>query len=58
MMFYRGGYTPLTVSVLGMYTYNPALFDGVVLPDGMDKEVLVSQLTAELAELELLYKEK
>lgn len=55
MMFYGGGYTPLTVSVLGMYTYNPALFDGVVLPDGMDKEVLVSQLTAELAELELLY---
>lgn len=55
MMFYRGGYTPLTVSVLGMYTYNPALFDGVVLPDGMSKDVLVSLLTAQLAEMELLY---
>lgn len=55
MRLYRGGYTPLAVSVLGMYTYNPALFDGVVLPEGMDKEVLISQLTAQLAELELLY---
>lgn len=55
MMYCWGGYTPLTVSVLGMYTYNPNLFDGVVLPDGMDKDVLVSQLTAQLAELELLY---
>ena len=55
MMRYQGGYTPIMVSVLGMYTYKPTLFDGVKLPDGMDKDVLVSQLTAQLAELELLY---
>lgn len=55
MMYFQGGYTPTTVSVLGMYTYNPRLFDGVSLPEGMDKNVLVSQLTAQLAELELLY---
>lgn len=54
-MICYGGYTPLTVSVLGMYTYKHTLFDGVVLPEGMDKNVLVSQLTAQLAELELLY---
>ena len=43
------------LSIRGLYRYDKTLFDGMTLPDGMDKDVLIHQLIAELAELEILY---
>lgn len=43
------------ISLLGAYIYDPTLFDGVVLPDKLDKTVLINNLLAEAAELEVVY---
>lgn len=43
------------LSVVGLYTYDPTIFDGFRLPEGLDRETLVLSLVADLAELELLY---
>ena len=44
-----------SVSILGMYSYDPTIFDGLVLPDQMDKDVLVNNILMNFAELEVLY---
>ena len=44
-----------TLTVLGLYNYDDAIFDGMQLPDGVDTENVVSNLLMELAELEVIY---
>lgn len=44
-----------TLSLLGLYQYNEQLFDGLRIPDGVDKDTLVKNLLAETAEFEILY---
>lgn len=44
-----------TMSILGLYSYDPTIFDGMVLPNELDKNVLVSNLIMNFAELEVLY---
>lgn len=44
-----------TMSLLGLYKWNPLLFVNMSVPDGVDKETLIDNLLAETAELELLY---
>lgn len=44
-----------TLSLLGLYTFDSALFDRLQLPHGVDKETLISNLLAETAEFEVLY---
>lgn len=44
-----------TLSLLGLYQYNDQLFDGLRIPDGVDKDTLVQNLLAETAEFEILY---
>ena len=44
-----------TMSILGLYQYNNQLFDGLRLPEGVDRETLVNNLLAETAEFEVLY---
>lgn len=44
-----------TLSLLGLYDFNPHMFDNMVLPDGVDKEILIDNLIYECAELEVLY---
>ena len=44
-----------TLSILGLYQYNNKLFDGLRLPEGVDRETLVNNLLAETAELEVIY---
>ncbi|MBQ0167471.1 MAG: hypothetical protein KBT02_10240 [Treponema sp.] len=44
-----------TISVLGLYTSAPNLFDKLVIPQALDRETLVDNLLAELAEFEVLY---
>ena len=43
------------VSILTMYNNYPDIFDDMVLPDGVDKELTINSITTELAELDLLY---
>lgn len=43
-----------TMSVMGLYNYNPHMFDNMDLPDGVDRDTLVYNLVVECAELEVL----
>ena len=43
-----------TMSVMGLYNYNPHMFDNMTLPDGVDRDTLVFNLVVECAELEVL----
>lgn len=44
-----------TLSLLGMYQYNDKLFDGLRVPEGVDRETLINNLLAETAEFEIIY---
>ena len=44
-----------TLTVLGLYNYDDAIFDGMQLPEGVDADNVVSNLLMELAELEVIY---
>lgn len=44
-----------TLSVLGLYNYNSAIFDSLKLPDAVNRETLVNGLLAQLYGLEILY---
>ena len=43
------------LSVLGLYEWDNTLFDLMVIPEALDKEVLVNNILSSLAELEVLY---
>ena len=47
----------MTLSLLGMYQYDNRIFDGLVLPQGVDKETLIDNILSETAEFEVLYPE-
>lgn len=44
-----------TVSILGMYQYDDTIFDGLILPDGIDKPTVINSILLRCAELQLLY---
>lgn len=44
-----------TLSIKGLYDYDPSLFDGMSWPDGVTAGDVLPELTAELAELEIVY---
>ena len=44
-----------TLSPLGLYNWDQTLFDLMQIPEALDKDVLVQNLLAETAELEVLY---
>lgn len=44
-----------TLSILGLYSYYPELFDGMSFPEKLEKDVFIEQLLFETAELEVLY---
>ena len=39
------------MTLYGMYQYDPTLFDGVVLPEGMDKTLMVNQIIRQSGDL-------
>ena len=39
------------MTLYGMYQYDPTLFDGVTLPDGMDKTLMVNQIIRQSGDL-------
>ena len=43
------------VSILTMFNNYPDIFDDMVLPDGVEREVIINSIVSELAELDLLY---
>ena len=43
------------ISVLGLYNYDPDIFNEMAIPSQLDRDVLVNNLVAELAELEIIY---
>lgn len=43
------------LSISGMYAYDNTLFDNMVLPGGVDKNVLIFNLLSDTAEFEVLY---
>ena len=44
-----------TVSMLGLSRINPGILDDLVLPDGLDADLVKDNLLAETAELEVIY---
>lgn len=46
-----------TISLLGIYEYDPSVLDGLQIPSGMDRNILIPDLLAECAEFEILYPE-
>lgn len=43
------------ISVLGIYTYDPTIFDGLTVPENMQKQALVTLILKETANLETMY---
>lgn len=46
---------PATMSLLGLYNWNNTILDGLIVPDGVDRDALINNLLRECAELEVLY---
>jgi len=44
-----------TISPLGLYNWDPTIFDLMQIPEALNKDALVKNLLAETAELEVLY---
>ncbi len=44
-----------SMSILSLYQWNPELFDNIVLPEGVNRDLLIHSLVMDCAELELLY---
>lgn len=44
-----------TLSILGLYNYQPAIFDSLTIPMSVDRQTLIDNITMEAAELELLF---
>lgn len=45
----------VTMSVLGLYNWDPSLFDDMAVPEGVEKETIINNILLECAELETLF---
>ena len=43
------------ISILGLYEYDPTLFEMMILPEGLDHETAVNEIMLRCADLEILY---
>lgn len=43
------------ISILGLYTFDNSIFDNFVIPNNVDRDVLIQNILMECAELEILY---
>ena len=43
------------LSIIGLYNYNPEIFEGLNVPLGMNKDVIVNEILMQCGELELVY---
>lgn len=44
-----------TLSILGLYNYQPSIFDALTIPTSVDRQTLIDNIIMEGAELEMLY---
>lgn len=44
-----------TLSILGLYNYQPTIFDALTIPSSVDRQTLINNIIMEGAELEMLY---
>lgn len=45
----------MTMSILGLYNYDQTIFDGMVLPEEIEKDDVINNICMELGGMELLY---
>lgn len=43
------------LTIMGLYNYDPDIFAGFEVPDGMDRETVINEIVMQCAELELVY---
>lgn len=43
------------MSIMGLYNYNPKVFDTLVIPDGVDRDTVIETIISNCAEFEILY---
>ena len=43
------------LSVMGMYNYDNTIFDGIILPDGVDKDTVINMILVNCAEQSMVY---
>lgn len=46
---------PATMSLLGLHNWDSTILDGLIVPDGVDRETVINNLLRECAELEIIY---
>ena len=44
-----------SLSILGLYEWNTDVFDNLVLPDGMDEDILIPEIVTQCSDFPLLY---
>lgn len=45
------------LSIMGMYEHDDTLFNGLMIPDGIDKNILINEICLQCSELEVVYPE-
>lgn len=43
------------ISILGLYSWDPTLFDKMELPDGIDRQTVIDEILLRCADLEVIY---
>lgn len=43
------------LTLIGMYNYDPTLFDNMILPDGIDRDIAIDTMLEKSGEFEVLY---
>lgn len=43
------------LSIVGLYNFDPDVFSGLTVPDGMDRDTVINEILFQCAELELVY---
>lgn len=46
---------PATISLIGLWNYDPTILDGLAVPTGLDAETVKTNILLDCAELEILY---
>ena len=45
----------MLLSIMGLYEYDNTLFQGLQLPEGLDREAVINEILLQCAELEIMY---
>jgi hypothetical protein len=47
--------TGSSISIYGLYQWDPTIFDGFTVPDGLDRDAIIENILIEFAGIEVLY---